>query len=42
MTVSWDALILETILRITSDQGLGPFRRIWLLGEEVCRLATER
>jgi hypothetical protein len=40
-TVSTDDLILETIERITSDQGLGPFRRIWLLGEEVCCVAAE-
>jgi hypothetical protein len=41
LTVSTDDQILDTIERITSDQGLGPFRRIWLLGEEVCRVAAE-
>ncbi|HEY1885439.1 MAG TPA: hypothetical protein VGG86_05220 [Roseiarcus sp.] len=40
-TVSLDDSILEMIERITSDQGLGPFRRIWLLGEEVCCVAAE-
>jgi hypothetical protein len=39
-TVSTDDQILEMIERITSDQG-GPFRRIWLLGEEVCCVAAE-
>ena len=40
LTVSTDDEILDTIER-TSDQGFGPFRRIWLLGEEVCRVAAE-
>jgi hypothetical protein len=39
--ISPDDQIIEEILHVINSRGPGSFRRVWLLGEEVCQIIFE-
>ena len=39
-TVALDDSILPTLRDLAQEHGLGPFRRVWFLGEETCEIVA--